>query len=128
MYYSNFQRYDAKGRRVALFGQQQSDGTFKVTVITCSKHDQFSKAFAQNAYQALQPGSKRYSPVVNPEYFSIPVEDFNKPRWSFLKWCKENYFTLREAWINLPSRLVSIDAESCKLSKCFTHRIKYLTK
>lgn len=100
--YSNLRCYDEKGRRVAIFARHitLSDGSageelvnpraaLEITVITCSKQDNFSKKRANTLYRNHIAGGEG----CHPDLFHIEVRE-DKPKWTFLMWCKENYFKL----------------------------------
>ncbi len=87
--------YDEKGRRLSIFAEELKEleeNEMEITVITCSKHDQFSRAEAKHLYAGYNWGK----PYCNPQTFIVPIKD-NKPKWTFINWCRENYYHKEEA-------------------------------
>lgn len=113
-YYSTFKFYDGKQRRLAIFGQEIDGDKLKVSVITCSHKDQYSKKAAIQAYEEGKITKTRvvkidYDPEtklpilglkteeipVTPIVFTIPIGE-NKPKFSLITFCKENYLQKRK--------------------------------
>lgn len=104
-YYVTYRFFDERGRRLAIFGvpvdkaitfgQQPLGETpthIKVTVITCSKKDTFSKRIAKEMFDNTRHLDKfGNSPEAHPLTLIIPMEE-NKPKWSFLNWCQNTYY------------------------------------
>lgn len=94
-YYSNLKRYDARMKRIAIFGRLIED-KIEIFELRCSKKDHFNKKLAKQVYeQYLTDGSTvceecEYHPVI---YLIIP-ENPEKPKWSFLRYVNEKFFRL----------------------------------
>lgn len=105
--YRTFRFYDEKGRRLSIFAVPSSfhmplpdddsvelgklvDG-LTIYVFTCSKKDTFSKKKARQLYEDYITTPE--TELSHPEIYIIPIQD-NKPKWSFLIWCRENFFKL----------------------------------
>lgn len=71
--------YDKKGRRLSIYAQKMGE-YLEIVVIPCSKEDKFKKKEADHLFLTVP-----YTPE------SIKIEN-NKPRSTFLKWCKENFY------------------------------------
>lgn len=90
-YYSNMCRYNAKGQRVAVFGK--IDGTqLNISVITCSKKDQFSRKEAHRMYQEYINGNLKQEPVAHPLTITHNMENPAMPKKEFLTWVNRNYY------------------------------------
>ena len=83
--------YDEKGRRLSIFAKQK-DKELEITIITCSKKDQFSKKEAKSLYAQVNWGKT----TCKPQRFTIPIKD-DKPKWTFINWCRENYYHKEKA-------------------------------
>jgi|SRR5882762_5254302 len=98
--------YDEKGRRLTIVGRivadgaeiEQKDGSLKfdneqleIQVVTCSKHDEFSKKIVRPFIDLLEKGEYTDELNFHPEVFHIPIKD-DKPKWTFINWCQENYY------------------------------------
>lgn len=99
--YSNFKKYDSKGRRVAIFGWRYNSGKerMKVTVFTCSLQDKFSKETAKRAWAEYDSiirdiQAEHMPPKFHGETFTIPDDQYDpqKPLKSFIYWCNETYW------------------------------------
>lgn len=92
-YLVTYRFFDEKGRRLSIFSRwMKKRSVLIITVITCSKKDQFSKQYARDLFEEWRnPIGKPYPGEVHPIQLSLPIEN-NKPKYTFLKWCKENYF------------------------------------
>lgn len=104
-YYSNLRLYNEKGKRVAVFGRLISgvetvDGNPKLQMfeLTCSKKDAFSKKFAHKTYEVFL--KKGLEGVINqgfhPEVYLEDVADITRPKWSFLRYCNNRFYHLKE--------------------------------
>jgi len=97
--------YDEKGRRLTIVGrvvadscEEQQDGTLKfenpqleIHVVTCSKHDEFSRKKVRTLVTNLQKGFSVKDLGFHPVVHLIPIKD-DKPKWTFINWCRENYY------------------------------------
>lgn len=116
--YSNMKRYDSEGRRCAIFGIPIATiGEFEpdplsvlpdqlyIKVFPCSKKDQFSKKVAKQAFFDSYSEESKYHPIT----IIIPIKDPKRPKWSFLMWCKENYYKLVEDKFPINGSLLGVD-------------------
>ena len=71
--------YDKYGKRLSIYAQKMGD-YLEVVVIPCSKEDKFIKKEADKLFL-----TKPYTPKV------VKIEN-NKPRSTFLHWCKYNFY------------------------------------
>jgi hypothetical protein len=97
--FANFQKYDEKGRRVNLFAQQEN-GKLTISYFLCSKQDQFSKARGWVMYlnylnSLIGPNHPGHAAVPKVTQVIIDVVD-NKPKKTFLNWCNDNFYHLRD--------------------------------
>lgn len=101
MTYSNLQKYTQKGQRLGLFAREV-DGQLEIFRLTCSKKDHFSKKEARMVYQAYIDGEKFDGPdsYYHPEIYTIPLVN-GKPKVTFLRHCNEQYYSLREAYVQV---------------------------
>lgn len=93
-HFVNYQHYDDKLRRVAVFGDfDEQKQELRVIIITCSKDDNFSKSIAHTKYLGYIGGYKfiNIHPVVKTFNF-----DFTNPNYSpvkvFKSFLKMNYW------------------------------------
>lgn len=90
--------YDKDGRRLAIFGKyvpnhpHGGNPTLHITVIPCSRKDQFSVKVANQMYNAIDSGMIIGEVPVH-SYFSVPVLD-GKHKAEFLKFCNINYYKM----------------------------------
>lgn len=88
--------YDKDGRRLAIFGKfvpnhpHGGSPTLHITVIPCSKKDQFSIKIARQMYDALDSG-RIIGEVPVHSYYSVPAID-GSYKAEFLKFCNVNFF------------------------------------
>lgn len=104
-YYVTYKFYDEKGRRLAIFaipgyklvdnGKNEGEleqEILRIYVITCSKKDTFSKKRARHMFAEFY-GMKQQGWIgasAHPIELQIDIKD-DKPKFTFLKWCEENY-------------------------------------
>lgn len=100
--YANFNKFDNKCRRLAIFAEPYNEtltdsiSHLFITVITCSKSDQFSKKKAWELFKHhndLLKGevANDFKRPVNPYFNMLKIVD-NKPKRTFINWCNENYY------------------------------------
>lgn len=87
MHYSNLKKYNEKGQRLAIFAKQNDD-ILNIFVLTCSKKDHFIKDTARRVYENYETGIGMED--YHPQIFSVPHN--GKPKYTFLKWCNDNYY------------------------------------
>ena len=106
--YANFKRYTESGNRVAIFGEEIDGGNLKILVLKCSKQDKFDKKLAWQVYYSdnFNLNGVQYHPTL----YSISIED-NKPRVSFQKHVKNNFYQLKSNYIKAPILLQSVNIE-----------------
>lgn len=107
-YYVTYKFHDTKGRRLAIFAvpsyreglyqgvslrEQMPFNLLKIFIITCSKKDTFSKARARNMFaEFMQFKMQGFTgSYAHPTEIQIDVKD-DKPKFTFLRWCEDNYF------------------------------------
>ena len=87
--YKTFKYYDDNGRRLSIMGEiikSPIGDLILMTVIRCSKEDNFNKTVAIEIYTAIKEGRYfDYSEV------TISILD-NKPGKSFIDWCESNLY------------------------------------
>ena len=88
-YYSNFQCFDNKKRRKAIFGRKVDNNKIEIFEITCSLTDEYNKEYPKNIYKRYLEGLLYGG--CHPVIYTIPL-DGNKPLWTFNNHCKENYY------------------------------------
>lgn len=98
--YATYKFYDEKGRRLAIFGRLVSDGAIEkqeggvtftnlhlqIYVVTCSNKDRFNKRKANLIFNGRSAGESEKGE------FLVALEDAGKPKWTFIKWCEDNYY------------------------------------
>ena len=88
--------YDQDGRRLAIFGKyvpkhpHGGNPLLHITVIPCSKKDQFSVKVAKRMYDEINDG-KVYEELPVHSYFSTNVKN-GKYKAEFLKFCNINFY------------------------------------
>lgn len=127
-YYSNMCRYDSFGRRLAVFGRvkERGAGEMIITIIRCSKKDQFSRKFAHTAYNQGVPKHD-----VHPEIIKLKLENVTTPKNEFIKFVNENYYRLMHISVPFKGRVMNMNLE--RSLKMDMHgrkavNIKYLRK
>lgn len=65
--------------------------TLLIHVFACSKRDTFSRKRGIELFRDYQENAE--TELSHPEIFIVPIKD-HKPKWTFLMWCKENFFKL----------------------------------
>lgn len=104
-HYITYKFWDSQGRRLAIFARpvfifgefDDTDTPIKaeklhIYIIPCSKKDVYSKKFAKKMFE--EHVGDRYAGLegINSiAELSIPIEN-DKPKFTFLKWCEDNYF------------------------------------
>lgn len=102
--------YDEKGRRLTIIGrvvadsaEEQKDGSVKfeneqleIHVVTCSKHDEFSRKAVRTLIDTLREGLSIGNLDFHPQIFHIPIKD-KRPKGTLITWCYENYFKREKA-------------------------------
>lgn len=90
--FSNHRLFDRQGRRLAIFGRVE-DGMLEMFVLTCSKHDMFSRKLARKIWNGhlekkeLTIGEVTFKPLI----YSIPLTLPSQPKNSFLRHCNDTY-------------------------------------
>ena len=84
----SFQYYDQKGRRLTICGDVV-DSNLQITVITCSKNDQFVRRTGKELFAQIKAGSIQ-SKVG--QTFNIPLEKDDVPGKLFNQFCHESFF------------------------------------
>lgn len=92
-YYCNLKRYDNNGRRVAIFGKKlegENVGKLAISIIRCSRKDQFSKKFARAEYESYTDNGTCVE--CHPEAMVINMKEADKPKYSFQWWINDNFY------------------------------------
>jgi len=92
--YATFAFYDKKSkRRLSIFGQDNLNGSMLITIIPCSKGDKFSKKVGRDLFKQEKLRREVGIPYEKkPLSFLIPLDNKDKPNWSFIEFCKKYYF------------------------------------
>lgn len=104
-YYVTYKFHDLKGRRLAIFAipsykageydlnKPSYPNMLQIYVITCSKKDTFSKKYAKKMFEEFYAMKQQgwTGAYAHPLELQIDIKD-DKPKFTFLKWCEENYF------------------------------------
>jgi len=86
--------YTGKQQRLAIHAKENGDN-IEITVLKCSKKDQFTKKFARQALALCEKSDvvRLYGELLHPEKFVIDKrEDFRK---TFFEWADGQYFKLK---------------------------------
>lgn len=103
--YRAFTFYDSRGRRLAIFGEHTITGKIRISIITCSKDDNFSKKKAVRLYeQNIYPGEP--NEVCTIENMVIPIEDPLKPGKSFHNFLNKNFWRRRQRVLRVNSEVL----------------------
>lgn len=119
-YYVTYKFFDEKKRRLAIFaipthevvdGPIDPDGQpskVRVYIIPCSKKDTFSKKRAKELFIEFMEFRRLGfdGALAHPIELQIAVKD-DKPKFTFLKWCEENYFKYRKVDFALNTPVLS---------------------
>jgi hypothetical protein len=82
--------YDEKGRRLTIVGRVVVD-QLEIHVVTCSKHDEFSRKAVKTLVNRLSEGVDISDLKFHPVIHLIPIKE-DKPKWTFINWCRENFY------------------------------------
>jgi hypothetical protein len=91
-YFATFNFYDQKGRRLNIFAEQEGND-LKITVITCSRKDMFSKKKGRSLYEKWVTGEN--ATEISPKVHIVPISDTKKSKKEFINWCRENFMRKR---------------------------------
>lgn len=98
-YYSTFMFYDEHKRRLSIFARKVGD-TLEITVIPCSKRDNFQRKIGRQLYEQVIAGDE----VKGYYLANIGIKD-GWPKNSFLDYCRKNFYkkinTKRKMYISL---------------------------
>lgn len=89
-----YKYYDQKGRRLAIMARQLNETHTEITIITCSKLDQFNKKEARQALLNVELGTK---PVIKSEEVhpqTVIIAHYGEFRKSFFEWTSDNYYKI----------------------------------
>ena len=90
--YATFAFYDKRGRRLSIFGQDLQNKSMLVTIIPCSTADKFSKKVGRDLFKQEKLRRETKIPYEKqPICFFIALKDSDKPGWSFIEFCKNNF-------------------------------------
>lgn len=90
-YYCNFQKYNERGDRMAIFGTVAGD-IINLVIFRCSVTDQFSKKRARKVFEEYRKGNTKVDDIqYHPSTRMISVEE-GRPKSSFQKFCHVNYY------------------------------------
>lgn len=85
--FSNHRLFDRQGRRLAIFGRVEGN-MLHMFVLTCSKHDMFSRKLATKVYSSYKNGEDIiYKPLI----YTVPLTVPTQPKNSFLRHCNDTY-------------------------------------
>lgn len=110
-YYVTYKFYDSRKRRLAIFaiptikvvdaeslfvGNGPIVDTLHIYVIACSRKDTFSKKKAKALFEEFIDLKRQGfdGGMAHPIELQIDVKD-DKPKFTFLRWCEDNYFKYR---------------------------------
>lgn len=83
----NYKLYDEKKRRVAVFGEEIKN-IIRIRAYTCSRHDQFSKQKARQAYYIGAIDAKPVHPMV----IDLPIYQGKTAKFTFIEFCRANFY------------------------------------
>jgi len=89
-----YKYYDQKGRRLAIMAKKLNETHTEITIITCSKLDQFNKRFARHALSLCSNTGKV---VINKEEIhpqTVVIAHYGEFRKSFFEWASDNYYKI----------------------------------
>ena len=90
--YATFAFYDKQHRRLSIFGKDNLDGTMTLVIIVCAKGDKFSRAEGRYQYKSYLLREELGIPYMKrPLVFKIPLNDVDRPNWSFIEFCKSRF-------------------------------------
>jgi hypothetical protein len=82
MTYVTYKYFNKSNQRLAIFGEVINDN-MAITIIPCSKKDQFNKKKARELYNKIKEGE-----TVHYEAFNFKGTDAS----DFFRWCKSRYY------------------------------------
>jgi len=94
-----YKYYTSKQQRLALLATEiikEEIPYMEITVLKCSKKDEFKKSFARQALKLLQSCDtvRLYGELLHPERIIIPItSNFRK---DFFNWADTTYFKIKE--------------------------------
>lgn len=107
-FYVTYKFYDDHKRRLAIFAVPRQapdlgEDFLEIWVVTCSPKDRFSKWKANKIFEGRAEGDSLKG------YFQVLIKDKNKPKWTFIKWCEENYYKLVDAIFQMEAKVLVKD-------------------
>lgn len=98
MYYSNFRCFTEKRERLSIFGRKVEEG-LEIYIQKCSREDKFRKDYSIFGYSMLYLRNGNLKGLnelgQHPTVFTVPIEEGNTPKYTFIKYCKDNFFQLK---------------------------------
>lgn len=98
-YYCNFQYYDKKGRRLAVFCRYISPTEAEIFTLTCSIQDQFNRKYARQVYESYLVGGDKNFDFHKPLIELVLIQPEDGEVQTLLAYCRKNYYTLATAEI-----------------------------
>lgn len=85
--YANFKNHDKKRHRLSIFAEDnEEEKILHITVIPCSRDDQFSRKEGRRLYEELKMGGKVY-------HFKYDLKYESHPKNEFLDHCYYEYYS-----------------------------------
>jgi hypothetical protein len=90
-YYCNFQKYNSRGDRMAIFGTVAGE-IINIVIFRCAVQDQFSKKRARQVFEEYRKGNTLVDEIqYHPSTSLVSIEE-NRPKSTFQKFCHVNYY------------------------------------
>ncbi len=92
-YWTTYQYYDDQGRRLSISGEVKSGNVLEVTVVTCTRKDQFNRSFGRQALSSLRSSDNVTinEDLIHPYRDDVIFSGEMKPRSAFFAYCNANY-------------------------------------
>lgn len=90
-----FNRYDSKGRRLAIFAREIEDSKLEVFILTCNRKDEFHKKLARAVYQDYVNGTMDTDDW-HPTIYFVPIMSGDSLGYTFFRHLKQNFYRLVE--------------------------------
>src|SRR6478609_8390550 len=114
---TTYKFYNTKLERLAIFAEEvetKGEKYLNLVVIPCNAQDQFSRKKAKELYE----NAKAFLPVKGISFGSIPVKD-NKPKFTFLAFCKAHFLRQREKIFDLGESVIVSEIATINSKKIF---------
>ena len=103
-YFANYQNWNDRKQRVAVFGRETETGKLELFELCCSKLDLLKKQIAKELYNAWKNGDYRIAGnnsiisiksekvIYHPKIHTIDIKQGDSAKFTFNEYCKKNFY------------------------------------